>query len=99
MFKDATLIHEATVEFVTYLRSLDGDDHDLGIRAADNFKKTLTLLEWNFEKGILQLKYDITSKGVLDWNWTNGRRREIERHCDTIFRLLHPGYPEQELPN
>ena len=74
---------------VSCLRSLDGDDRDRGLEAAQIIGITLDRLRLDFSPAVAsRLLYDIGGKGVQDWRWTDVHRKEIERLCADIFVLV-----------
>jgi hypothetical protein len=90
MSNDSDKICTAVRSFITYLRSLDGDDRETGEHAAQNFERTLAVLTSDFEQGVWRLDYDIGGKGVLDRILSDEHLREVERFSDEIYQLLHP---------
>ena len=82
-------IATAVERFVSFLRSLDGDDHERGVMAAQNIEHTLGLVRSDFSAGVARLQTDIGGKGVLDWRWSDTHRREIERFSDDIYTLIN----------
>lgn len=90
MTKDPEQLCCTVLRFITYLRSLDGDDKENGLMSAQNFENTLTVLASNFEQGVASHSYYIGGKGVLDRKWSESCNREVERFCDEIYKLIHP---------
>jgi hypothetical protein len=88
MSNETEKIYTAVYRFIEYLSSLDGDERERGLLAAQNFQRTLSLLQSDLSNGLGQLRYDIGGKGVLDWVWSNEHLSQIEGFSNEIFELI-----------
>lgn len=84
------LVRSTLREFIAYLRSMEGDDQSLGMRAADNLETTLTSLESDFDSAVPRLTCDIGGKGILDWAFTGESQQGVQKFCDRLWNLIHP---------
>jgi hypothetical protein len=79
----------ATVRrLIEYLRSLEGDDHERGLLAAQNIERTLARFTSEPESGVRIFSYDVGGKGMLDWIWSDQHRAQLEKFTDEIYRLI-----------
>jgi hypothetical protein len=76
-------------ELITFLRTLSGRDHDLGMHAAENIERTLNVLEKQPDRGRALLRIDVGGKGMLDRDWSPEVLVQLERHSDIISKWIN----------
>lgn len=87
MAPNSEQIRVSVRKLIGFLRSLEDDDHERGLKAAQNIERTLAKFESGSEGAIQLLRYDIGGKGILDWIWSDEHQKQLEKFSDEIYRL------------
>jgi hypothetical protein len=87
--KRKTRILHTLRELIAHLRSLDGADQPMGLKAGANLESTLLALESDFDGAVPLLACDIGGKGILDWVFSESEQRTVGEYCERLHKLVH----------